>query len=226
MICLGKTKSGKQCTRKPEEGKTLCWQHITTTSMTTTTSTSSHKPKNPENKKIHVEFLSPKTCTFKIKDKVILGDPSYDKELCNDQILRNCRPGTWRAFWHQANFGDQKQNLKDFRCLDLGIVCTNVTEEENKKSSWKEEPIGMFGGIAVDAGMAGIWNFELFPEETDSEDEGSLYNRSQNIVEKSQAGCLPEGAVSASGWGDGIYPVYVMRGEKKEIIAIKITFIQ
>lgn len=91
-------------------------------------------------------------------------------------------------------------------------------------------------GIGVDSGQAGFFeqnNYPLGESTGDYDNMNSFYGMCCYITTqtKQRAGIIAAspttgcGVVSSSGWGDGVYPLYVAHDEQGAIIAAKIDFL-
>lgn len=157
-------------------------------------------------------------------DQVIVSDPSYDydprEHMPNSKLMKlnvviiNVMKGNWNAYVTVL------ENEKD-RNAEL----ISIHENENicyiKENQWiKIDEIG------VDSGQAGIYDLKYFqnlPKYT--KDSWYKMNSEITLKEPNYAGVIPHGAVSSSGYGDGLYPVYIIKNKNGKITAIKINFI-
>jgi len=72
----------------------------------------------------------------------------------------------------------------------------------------------------MDSGLAGIFDAEKYRPE-----DKEWYNLCYNItMSRDGAGVLDGGAVSESGYGDGVYACYKLE-ENGEIVAVKVVFV-
>lgn len=118
--------------------------------------------------------------------------------------LEKCKAGTWQAFCDVEN-GDF-----ELRCWSL---CA-LHEDIPKKIGWVR-----FGSVCVDSGQVGIFDADLFGSESAVMDKPKVIQDSffgaccyltfdEDNNENRYGGCFEFGAVSSSGYGDGIYPIY------------------
>ena len=113
-------------------------------------------------------------------------------------------------------------------------VCSVVEEDKGEwgkrvTSIWLEPDIGnltlarnaykRIGAIGVDAGLAGF--FQNKPDYND--DEWAAF--CDNMKPEENAWIVEEGFYSSSGYGDGSYPVYGVKNNRGEYIALMIKFI-
>lgn len=154
-----------------------------------------------------------------LSDKIIVSDPSYEyipkEHLLNNKlgklnlVIENVKNGDYNIILHIMEY-EKERNAE--------LICCHETINLNtiKNSEWIE-----IGDIGVDSGQAGVYDLKYYPKEKNNE----WYRLNTNITSKptDYAGSIPHGAVSSSGYGDGIYSVYIVKRQK--VIAVKITFI-
>lgn len=91
--------------------------------------------------------------------------------------------------------------------------------DDKKLKKWKYK----CGNIGVDSGQAGFFDYDTFNDLNRNVLNEEFYN---HVCEISNGGSeLEFGAVSNSGYGDGIYPLYV-KEKSGIIVAAKIVFIE
>lgn len=166
---------------------------------------------------------------FELKSgKVMVSDPCYSRDTWCQHLLENVRPGIYNAFV-------KKSDEKDWgvRCAELIAVHQDQPVDPLTVSiPWK---LVREADIGVDSGQAGIFedlhykDDSVIAEEPDfggSDEAGEKwYGANCDVtLSKKQAGVIPFGVVSSSGFGDGSYKLYVYR-LKNEIVAIRIVFI-
>lgn len=150
---------------------------------------------------------------FNLKTDVIIAtDPCYDKEEKN--FIYNCLPGKWHA----------SIELFDSRVKSLTIT--------HKK--YNSTPLFCYAFLfkqGVDSGQFGFFEAETYPEvAADYDDESAFYRKVCDKLEQEQlATDLENGAVAYSGYGDGLYKVYVypeLVAGKEKVISIRVVFIE
>lgn len=177
--------------------------------------------------------------TFKSKSgKFIVSDPCYKKgEWCMG-TLENVKKGEWRSFLNISDEGDWGN-----RVAELIVVHENISFNEDTLL-WSLTDIN----VGVDSGQAGIFDDATYRQDSVIENEpvfsfyhkkkenGSLENgdrwyaaccdktidQTKNVL---TGGIITGGAVSSSGYGDGLYDCFISTDDNKEIIAVKIAFI-
>lgn len=150
--------------------------------------------------------------SFQIKSgKVRISDPCYDDTVCAG-TLKNVKNGTWNAYIHvfdEGKWGKRVGFLEAFRAH------FNETDGD-----WNTEKID----VGVDSGQAGIFDEQYFkddeivkdckryvPNNSICEDEPWYSICCDRTLRKEMAGVIPFGAVSSSGYGDGVYVCRTMK---------------
>lgn len=145
-----------------------------------------------------------------------------------NHIVTNCRSGKWIGWWPIQQFkykNPQTGKISlDSRVTDLYAFFENHYFEENKKQkvNWKPFKLQTFG-IGVDSGQLGIFDLEKFLQAKKTEKKSEKFYK--KCFDPTQGGCLQEGVVSSSGWGDGMYNAYYLKAKEGDIIAIWVPFI-
>jgi hypothetical protein len=144
---------------------------------------------------------------------ILVIDPCYQRtgyEGSNCAMI--CRQGTYEAFVVKSSAN---------RIEEISIYFAGM----NRSVEWRlaESPF-----IGVDSGQTGFFDFMEYPEEEvgDFWDLNSFYGQVCHLtLSDGMAGVIPFGAVSSSGWGDGVYSLYVVKDETGVIVAAKVVFI-
>ena len=148
--------------------------------------------------------------------EVIVTDPCYTPdEWCNQKLTVS--PGQYRAF---ARF-------KDSRVAELRVVKEDVLAAYGNIDDVHFSPEEIFRYIGVDSGQCGIFDLEYFNEnynDDDYIDPGSWYHIVCNLTLTENAGVIDKkGAVSSTGYGDGMYLLYACF-DKKDIVGLSVLF--
>lgn len=159
-------------------------------------------------------------------DKMMVSDPCYSLDTWCQHVLDNVKAGQWMT----------TSTLKDE--AEWGIRVAEITAfigEEPKETDFVIEETA---DIGVDSGQAGFFDFEGYKTGKENDDRleaegqnafgvnGSFYNTCCNVtLGDQQSGTVPQGFVSSSGYGDGSYPLHVVRNEKGKVTAVKVVFI-
>lgn len=155
---------------------------------------------------------------------LIVTDPSYsiDEKNSRQVILSNVKKGEWKATVSYTE-EDLVENLQVFYGENKSV---------NKWENYKDM-------IAVDSGQAGIFDISFFGKDSNIPFEmKNIYNIDINspgskyyvacadaTATDLQGGVVPGGAVTTSGYGDGLYKVKVIYNTAQEIVGVKIVFI-
>ncbi|KZE69149.1 hypothetical protein AWM68_02455 [Fictibacillus phosphorivorans] len=204
MVCIGEKMNGdKLCYRIRKrfmQELIYRWNDKTGISKYPSSSLSEfidwHVPKENANK-------PNKLGTFMVESgKLIVTDPYYkvDDEADLQIVLLNVKNGNWTA---------SISYTPDEVVKNLFVFC----EEKKPSGKWHvcEKPIG------VDSAQAGIFDFNTF-----GRDEIIMFD--ELTASDAQGGVVSGGAVSMSGYGDGMYEVKVKYNISKKVVGVMIDF--
>jgi hypothetical protein len=96
-----------------------------------------------------------------------------------------------------------------------------------KTEEWFTEDSKRF--VAVDSGQMGIFDYAKFPKVPgEYHDLESVYRQICEVtLSDRRAGSYNKmGVVSSTGYGDGLYPCYVRRNRKGEVVEVEIRFME
>jgi SMI1-KNR4 cell-wall/Protein of unknown function (DUF4241) len=164
--------------------------------------------------------------TFKVTSgKLIISDPcyGYDEEDTEDLqvLLKSVKRGDWSA---TVSYDEEE-------VVHQLIVFWGNTEPEGE---WI--PIDQV--IAVDSAQAGIFDFTFFDDDEKIIDEvENVYEMDDDVskyyiaccdavASEQQGGIVPGGAVAMSGYGDGLYQVYIKQDASGEVVSVMIDFLE
>jgi hypothetical protein len=155
--------------------------------------------------------------------KVIVTDPCYqvDKEEDLQVILLNVKNGNWTA---SITYTDEE--VVESLYIYYGV----------KKPSGKWHDYDKL--IAVDSAQAGIFDLAVFGKDEaiqyelknvydiEIDEDGLKYYVAccDIVASEAQGGIVPGGAVSMSGYGDGMYEVKVKYNSSNEVVGIMVDF--
>lgn len=159
-----------------------------------------------------------------VSGKITISDPCY-----KDGLEIGVKNGKWEV---DAELQDHDNNTNVF-----GLIALHQDSSNTKDVQWQ-----LFDGVPVDSGQAGIYDSAHYRDDsviketpkflrllTDKKEEGlRWYAANCDLTlsrEEIQAGVLPFGCVSSSGYGDGVYDVYISKNENDEVVSIKISFV-
>ena len=142
--------------------------------------------------------------------KAIVSDPSYtynkNDALSFSVALDNVAQGIWHTMI-------MLQDENPGRVMSLISVLEGV-HVFDQSNDW-----GTVGDAGVDSGQLGIYDLDDYHA-----DDEEWYDRNSNItLSNARAGIIGRGVVSRSGYGDGIYPVYVLM-RNNSIVGIWVDF--
>ena len=154
--------------------------------------------------------------TITLTEKVIISDPCYKVGFRGQTALDNILAGVWKV------------NVDDINNDPWGgrIRSLTVTHKEYPRTGIKE----LLSYITADSGQCGIFNADYYASrqpDDNYDNPQSWYRRICDITLNSPRwGTIDDaGAVTQSGFGDGMYPVYVARNEEGSIVGIRIKFL-
>jgi len=152
--------------------------------------------------------------------KLIVGDPgsTNKEEIIKNKspcLIKNAAKGTWSVI----------QTMKDRRVAQLQVH--HSSHDSNDKKKYKD--LGMIG---IDSGTVMVIDYDNFPDKTYNEDDDDPIDTSEKFYEREVVSnmanknllLLPHGALSATGYGDGMYKVYALFKNRK-VVSVFIRFI-
>lgn len=168
---------------------------------------------------------------FEVKSgEVIVSDPCYDvpkpgEEGVINGVLGEVLEGKWNAYVKKINAGEWGT-----RCSEL--TAYQADQELPHGGSWIEVPFV----VGVDSGQAGVFEKQDF---NDASLVPKDYFRGKTPIDANLwysmccdftlsdlgAGAFSGGAVSSSGYGDGVYECYYKLGDDGKKIGIRIVFL-
>lgn len=170
--------------------------------------------------------------TIKLSKNVRVSDPCYDDSVWCKTRLTDVYPGEYNVSVEKSNEGSWGNRVSRLTVIHKGYVMECADE-----SNWVEH-----SEIGVDSGQAGIFcessyrNDEIVESITTPEMDFVLpYNDSPGdawyekvckfTLAKPQWGMYDTGVLSSTGYGDGSYPLEVVRNDDGEIVGMRITYI-
>ncbi len=227
LIVIGENGTGdKLCFRvrkKFVQDQIYIWDHETTQARSIALSLKEFIEREVANyRNVTISFG-----TFQVTSgKLIISDPcyGYDEEDTEDlqALLKPAKRGTWSA---TVSYDEEE------------VVHQLTAFWGNTEPEGEWLPIDQL--IAVDSAQAGIFDFTFFNDdekiigevenvyEIDMDDHVSKYYVAccDAVSTEQQGGIVPGGAVAMSGYGDGLYPVYMKENASGEIVAVMIDFL-
>lgn len=166
--------------------------------------------------------------TFKVESgEVRISDPCYKKDTWCAGVLKNVKKGTWiaRAWaFDEGSWGER-----------IGYLIA-VNEDYRFRFDDPREDTGI--DVGVDSGQAGIFDEKYYKDDSvfaDKTEKNRKYGEAicaddiwyswvcDITLAEPNAGVIPFGCVSSSGYGDGSYNCSVIK-EKGKIVAVVIDY--
>lgn len=159
-----------------------------------------------------------------VSGKLVISDPCYDRGIWCAGTLENVRNGEWNA---KADYVEVE---------DWGRRVAKLTAwHQDCPSDASLTRRGTLFEVGVDSGQAGIFDDRYYqdgtilplPKTYTAEDVRAVwYSHCCEItLARLQAGVLPYGVVSSSGFGDGGYDCVQYLTDSGEVVKVEIEFI-
>lgn len=164
-----------------------------------------------------------KVGTIELKEKVYVTDPCYDIDARFQAYIDNVTPGNYACFTVITDEGELGH-----RVAELHVVKEDFFSKYHnnvKEIPYDANPIPIY--IGVDSGQCGIFDadyYEKHQPDDDYDNPNSWYRKVCNITDDFAGITDNIGVVTSSGYGNGIYPLFVVREDDK-IVAMKVVFI-
>src|SRR3954468_38040 len=209
LIAIGENGTGdKLCFRvrkKFMQSQVYIWDHETTRTRVVALSLKEFIEREAARYKNETITLG----TFQVTSgKLIISDPYYGYDEENTEDLQVLLKSAKRGDWSATVSYDEEEVVYQL------VVFWGNTEPEGE---WI--PIDQV--IAVDSAQAGIFDFTFFDDDEKIIDEvENVYGMDEDVskyyiaccdavASEQQGGIVPGGAVAMSGYGDGLYQVYI-----------------
>lgn len=175
-------------------------------------------------------------------NKVIVSDPSYEYnektrgawEL--NTILDNVEQGKWNTWVYQYEFEKDHKRNGTVYAFHSSIINKNKTPEQYEKSNkWVKQ-----FDLGVDTGHMTICDYKHYRNDDDAKGKklasyidlkkwtnsgDKWYSMVCNLTTDELVSIIPGGIICSTGWGDGIYDLFVLK-QKNKVVGIKIVFIK
>lgn len=157
--------------------------------------------------------------TFNVNSgKIIASDPCYKEQIWCNYVIENARNGQWVA---SVDFEGSPLHLRPIR---LYLVHSDITKVDVLNKPWD-----LIGWGGVDSGQFGFFDSDERLEKREQDDEvwENWYTKCCDITLSDDSyGANDDigGVVSRTFYGDGSYPVSVIRNENGEAIALMVNF--
>lgn len=151
--------------------------------------------------------------------EIHISDPCYD---IGDGINILAKNGDWIAYVDFEDCGSWGRRVKSLVAEFHGNSNPASTVEST---------------ICVDSGQAGIFDSNKFKDDDSVAGLSRVHNKiicenepfysicCDRTLSDKQWGTIPNGCVSSSGYGDGCYPVSILKDNKGKAIRVEINFI-
>ena len=169
--------------------------------------------------------------------QMVVSDPCYDHDLWCCNAISDCLEGRWDAAvsYRKDEFGvrvalmtAKHETVRSFS------LCGNIRADDQYvyyNSNWE---VCSFG-VGVDSGQAGLFDaahyrddhvFDNAPEAEHDFDRVWYNHCCDCTLGKQQAGVIPFGVVSCSGYGDGCYTALQHKNAAGKVDCIVILFLE
>ena len=154
---------------------------------------------------------------------IIVSDPCYEKDVWCCNSIEQVKCGTWTAEVDIHDEGEWGWRIAVLR-IQAAIPPKVLPSPESAPFA-----------VAVDSGQAGFFDAmhyrdsEMLRKKTGSKSTDPdlwYWHCCQITLSPQQAGVLPYGVVSSSGFGDGAYECLIYRNACGEAIRVEIIFIE
>ncbi len=165
-------------------------------------------------------------------DMLRVTDPCYTKETWCAGVIENMKPGEYNAYVAYDADGRVEMLLVAHSTYKNARQMANKIAVDDDKI-WYQYWKMIDAEIGVDSGQCGLFDEQKvfdatqFTEVPDCgfECDNAWYATCCALTLSSkQAGVVPCGAVSSSGWGDGCYPAFVLRDAEDIGVAACIVY--
>ena len=171
--------------------------------------------------------------TIKLSNNVRVSDPCYDDTVWCKTQLTDVYPGEYDVLVEKSNEGGWGN-----RVSRVSVIHKAYVMECEDESLWQEH-----SEIGVDSGQAGIFCETSYRKDDIAEsitaptldrpfvlpydnDGDKWYTKMCHFTLcEPQWGSYDTGVVTSSGYGDGGYPLEVVRNDDGEIVGMRITYI-
>lgn len=166
-----------------------------------------------------------------------VSDPGYDDSVWCYGIIPDCATGNWEAavaYSDEGEFGERVALLtaRHISSMRSFSICDQVwmDEEYIHYKGWSTCDFEM----GVDSGQAGLFDDAHYRDNSvfvgmpEPEHKFGIpwFNYCCDLtLGERQAGVLPYGAVSSSGYGDGCYPVLQHKNKRGQVDCVVILFL-
>ena len=167
--------------------------------------------------------------TFEVASGIIVvSDPCYDMDTWCRGNIDNVKNGKWTATIETSNEGAWGNR-----------VAALIIKHADHKSADADRQEKLNADIGVDSGQCGFYDLPIFREKNNvpadaklasyiDEEDGKWYSMCCAATygdHGRDAGIIPGGVVSSSGFGDGSYECFVDKDENGQVTGATLIFI-
>lgn len=163
--------------------------------------------------------------TINLGSNVVVSDPCYSRPTWCQTILEDVLPG---RFVVQVNEDPETTRCAEILVIHQDHIQKHLDFVEHSSCGVDSGQLGVFDAASYrdDAYAAGITTPEVDFDMGNSQEGDAWYTKMCKFTLSNDGwGAYDAGVVSGSGWGDGVYPLYVARNDQDQIVAMMITFI-
>lgn len=161
-------------------------------------------------------------------------DPCYGKDTWCCGVIPNCCTGTWTAAI-TIDDDDGRAKLLAAMSKDAGFDFSKFDEvwTDDRHIHYMADWLVCDFEVGVDSGQAGFFDDAYYQDDhvfdgTDApaRDFGSTwYSKCCELTLSGEAGIIPYGAVSCSGYGDGCYTAIIHKNQQGLVDCVLVSFI-
>ena len=151
---------------------------------------------------------------------IMASDPCYDTTVWCASKIENVKNGTWVSCIVYSNEGAWGKRVSD-------LIATHEDVHKIHMTQWEK-----IDSCGVDSGQFGFFDYKYFVDHESEREWGApgFYNECCEATHDESKGFGGNvignaGVVSASGYGDGSYPVYVLKDKDGLIVGVKASFL-
>ncbi|MBR6515479.1 MAG: DUF4241 domain-containing protein [Bacilli bacterium] len=154
-----------------------------------------------------------------VGNSIMVSDPCYGVCSINNKLIDNISDGRFNAFVRLGMVNGWSERVKELTICKVG-----------RKAFTALKHLDELGCVSVDSGVCGIYDssyFNEFHDESRANDDwykDNVLNGFHDSLEEAYI-TKSKGIHSCSGYGDGVYPIYIKKDENDKIFQITIRFI-
>lgn len=150
-----------------------------------------------------------------------VSDPCYTPQTGTSGVLANAKNGDWDAYVIRHDYGDR--GLGGVRVQEIIVMHEDCADHDPKNAESE------YFDVSVDAGLAGFYDEAWWQAlHANRAGKNDWYSRMCGALFFEGRGndhfVCEHGALSNSGWGDGVYPVFCVRDAAGQVVAARIIF--